>query len=147
MRLNTTITAAAVAAALTALAGCDRQADQPPMSSAPIYSKERTATAPPATDPMVDRSTSVAPESSQPGSSQGVQQTLEDASITAKVKAALLASDDVKGSVISVHTEQGRVTLEGKVLDAAQIDRAIQIASAIEGVKEVDNRLSASQAS
>ncbi len=144
MRLNTTITAAAVAAALTAFAGCDRQADQPPMSSAPVYSKERTAAAPSATEPMVDRSTSVAPESSQPKSSQAVEQALKDASITAKVKAALLASSDVQGSAISVRTEQGRVTLEGKVLDATQIDRAIQIASAIEGVKEVDNQLSAS---
>lgn len=147
MKLNASITAAAVAAALLALAGCEQKADSASVGSAPSYSQGRAVPAPSSPDKMADRSASAVPESAQPEGPQGVGQTVEDASITAKVKAALLASSDVQGSVISVRTEQGHVTLRGKVLDEKQIDRAVQIARAVTGVKDVDNQLSASESS
>ncbi|MGB8433078.1 MAG: BON domain-containing protein [Burkholderiales bacterium] len=147
MKLNASITAAAVAAALFALAGCEQKTDSASVGNAPRYSQERAVPAPSPSDKMADRSASSVPESAQPESSQGVGQTFDDASITAKVKAALLASSDVQGSVISVRTEQGHVTLRGKVLDETQIDRAVQIARAVTGVRDVDNQLSASESS
>ena len=66
---------------------------------------------------------------------------VDDAAITAKVKAALLAANDVKGTDISVETNSGRVTLSGVVQDQTQVDRAVSTARNIDGVVEVENRL------
>jgi hyperosmotically inducible periplasmic protein len=147
MKLNASITAVAVAAAMFTVAGCEQKTDSSSVGSAPTYSQERAVPAPSSSEKMADRSAASVPESAQPEGSQGVGQSIEDASITAKVKAALLASSYVQGSVISVRTEQGHVTLKGKVLDEKQIDRAVQIARAVTGVKDVDNQLSASESS
>jgi len=66
---------------------------------------------------------------------------VDDAAITAKVKAALLAANDVKGTAISVETDSGRVVLSGVVQDQAQVDRAVATARKVDGVVEVENRL------
>ena len=58
-----------------------------------------------------------------------------DTVITGKVKAALLADSNVKGTDISVETNQGDVTLSGTVASQAQIDDALRIARGIDGVK------------
>jgi len=63
-----------------------------------------------------------------------------DAALTAKVKAALLADKDVRGARIDVDTQDGVVTLSGKVADA-EADRAVEISRAVEGVKLVESRL------
>lgn len=70
-----------------------------------------------------------------------VGQKIEDAAITAKVKAALLAANDVKGTDISVETTSGRVVLSGMVRDQSQIDHAVATARNIDGVVEVESRL------
>jgi hyperosmotically inducible protein len=72
---------------------------------------------------------------------QTVGEKVSDAAITAKVKAALLAADDVSGTDISVETSSGRVVLTGNVRDQAQSDRAVATARNIDGVVEVENRL------
>jgi osmotically-inducible protein OsmY len=68
-------------------------------------------------------------------------QTVDDAGVTAKVKAALIAEKGVNGMSINVDTVGGRVTLTGRVPDQSQVERATQVATAIDGVKAVDNRL------
>jgi hyperosmotically inducible protein len=75
----------------------------------------------------------------EPGRTAG--QTLDDAGITAKVKAALVQAPDVKGTDINVDTANGTVTLKGTVETQAQSDRAVTIAKGIEGVKDVQNTL------
>jgi hyperosmotically inducible protein len=70
-------------------------------------------------------------------------QTVDDAAVTAKVKAALMAESGVDGTKINVDTSNGRVTLKGEVPSKTMIDRAVQVAKGVEGVKDVDNRLSA----
>ena len=65
---------------------------------------------------------------------------LNDASLTAKVKAALVADTQVAGTRIDVDTKGGVVTLTG-TLPAGQAQRALEIARSIEGVKSVENRL------
>lgn len=65
-----------------------------------------------------------------------------DSVITTKVKAALLADPDVKSTDISVETQNGEVMLSGFVRDQKQIDRAMNIARNVEGVKGVQNKLS-----
>jgi hyperosmotically inducible protein len=68
---------------------------------------------------------------------------VDDAAVTAKVKAALMAESGVDGTKINVDTTNGRVTLKGEVPSKTMIDRAVQVAKGVEGVKDVDNRLSA----
>jgi len=68
-------------------------------------------------------------------------QVVEDATLTAKVKAALHAEKDVKSRAIDVETFQGKVVLKGAVPDRRQAELAAQVARSIEGVKSVENRL------
>lgn len=70
-----------------------------------------------------------------------VSETLTDQRITAAVKSALIADDLVPGFRINVDTFRGNVTLRGYVNDPRAIDRAMAIASSIDGVRDVDNRL------
>jgi hyperosmotically inducible protein len=66
---------------------------------------------------------------------------VDDALITAKVKALLLKEDGVKGMDVNVETHKGMVQLAGWVNSAAQITRAEKIALGVEGVKGVRNDL------
>lgn len=64
-----------------------------------------------------------------------------DATITTKINAALAADDKLSAIKINVDTANGRVTLSGTAPDAASRDRATTLASAVEGVTGVDNKL------
>ena len=67
----------------------------------------------------------------------------DDATITTKVKAALLQTKGVKSTDISVTTTKGVVLLSGFVADESQVSRAGQVAARVGGVKEVRNTLQA----
>lgn len=60
---------------------------------------------------------------------------VSDASITAKVKAALIANAI---SNISITTDQGVVALSGEVQDESVRQRATEIAASVDGVRGVD---------
>jgi hyperosmotically inducible protein len=66
---------------------------------------------------------------------------LDDATLTAKVKTALIAEPNVKALAIDVETKDGVVTLHGTADNMANRDRASQIASSVEGVRSVLNNL------
>lgn len=66
---------------------------------------------------------------------------IDDAEITAKVKAAIFAEPGLKTLQISVDTAKGVVTLSGSVDSPASSDMAKVLAGAVAGVKEVKNRL------
>jgi len=66
---------------------------------------------------------------------------IEDAEITARVKAAIFAEPGLKTLQISVDTVKGVVTLSGLVDSLSSSDRAKELAGAVAGVKEVENRL------
>ena len=66
---------------------------------------------------------------------------MDDSSITAKVKAALVDADDIKSTDISVETEKNVVTLSGFVESQAQAEKAVSVAKGIEGVKSVSDKL------
>ena len=66
---------------------------------------------------------------------------IEDATVTGRVKTALLADPDIRSFDISVLTHKGEVQLTGFVNSQAQIDRAVQIAAATEGASSVKNGL------
>jgi hyperosmotically inducible protein len=65
----------------------------------------------------------------------------EDAKITAKVKAALLADRVAPGLDINVKTREGVVLLSGFVASPKQADRAQLLATRVAGVREVHTQL------
>ena len=69
------------------------------------------------------------------------REVLDDASVTAKVKARLLADPDVAALHIDVDTIDGRVTLSGKVSSEDERAEAEKLANHTEGVKSVENRI------
>lgn len=64
-----------------------------------------------------------------------------DATIVTKINAALMADDRLKATKIDVRAEDGRVTLTGTAPDAGSQARATTLASAVDGVRSVDNQL------
>jgi hyperosmotically inducible protein len=66
---------------------------------------------------------------------------IDDATITTKVKTAVLAEPGLKALQIEVDTKNGVVTLAGTVDTPALKERAQQVAQAVNGVKSVDNNL------
>lgn len=68
-----------------------------------------------------------------------------DLAITTKVNTALALDDKLHATDIVVSTHDGRVTLTGHAPDAASRDRAATLASAVDGVKQVDNQLGVSR--
>jgi hyperosmotically inducible protein len=68
-------------------------------------------------------------------------QYVDDATITGKVKAALVADKKVPATAISVDTNQGVVKLTGNVSNDDTANAAQQDARAVTGVKAVANML------
>ena len=66
---------------------------------------------------------------------------IDDAEITAKVKAAIFAEPGLKTLQISVDTINGVVTLTGSVDSQSNSDTAKALAGAVAGVNRVENRL------
>ncbi len=74
-------------------------------------------------------------------SPQTAGQAIDDTAITAKVKAALLADDEVKGLAINVETSGGSVQLSGSAKSDAERQKAEQLAKSVEGVTSVQNSI------
>ena len=72
------------------------------------------------------------------------EQAIDDTTITAKVKAGILTEPGLKVLKIDVDTRNGLVTLTGSADSAQDVQRATQIATNVQGVKSVDNRLAVS---
>lgn len=70
-----------------------------------------------------------------------VGRVVDDSVITAKAKAEILASKDLKSLQISVETRKGEVILSGFVDNQAMKEKAEQIVAKIDGVKSVKNSL------
>ena len=69
---------------------------------------------------------------------------VDNAALTTKVKAALLADDMVKGTQINVDSAGGVVKLTGTVDNPAHVARAVEVAKGVQGVTRVDNNLTSS---
>lgn len=79
------------------------------------------------------------------GSSSTLGTKVDDATVTGRVKTALLAEPNIQSADISVVTFKGEVQLSGFVNSQAQIDRAAQIARTTEGASAVKNELKIKQ--
>lgn len=64
---------------------------------------------------------------------------VDDAAITAKVKAAFVKDSSLKATEINVETYKGIVQLSGFVNTAANTKKAVKVAKAVKGVKSVKN--------
>lgn len=131
-----------VAVILSAVfAGCDRTGG--------YGSSAGTAPGPASSSGAADSGTSAsggASDTSSSGTSgtssrSSAGAVIEDSIVSTKVKTALLADEDIKGTDIVVETKKGEVLLSGFVKNQAQIDKAVKVASAVEGVKKVDNKM------
>lgn len=118
-----------------ALAACDRPAAPQP-SAGPMEKMGQ----------KIDQAAERTKEQAAQATDQAGK-VLEDGKITAQVKAGILAEPGLKVLMIDVDTKQGRVTLTGSADSAANVQKAEQIASSVEGVKSVDNRLAVSSKS
>lgn len=138
------ISATAIALALASLVACGKTETpveappaSPPVSPAPAAIPDPApAATPPATTP---------PDASASGPSTTMGEKIDDSVITTKVKTALLADDTVKGMDISVNTTMGEVQLTGVVDNQMQIDKAVEVARAVEGVQRVQNGMTLKQ--
>ena len=72
---------------------------------------------------------------------KSVGETIDDATITARVKTSLLNDPEVGGLRIDVDTFKGVVTLSGAVKTPAERDKAVALARKIGGVADVKSTL------
>lgn len=76
------------------------------------------------------------------GAPTSVGKKVDAGIITSKVKAELLGDPNVKSLDIAVVTRDDEVLLSGFVDNQAQMDRAVEIARRVEGVRRVSNEMS-----
>lgn len=72
---------------------------------------------------------------------KSVGETIDDSTITTRVKTALLNDPDVGGLRIDVDAFKGVVTLSGRVKTKAEEDKAVSIARRTDGVTDVKSTL------
>ncbi len=70
---------------------------------------------------------------------EGTGEYVDDTVITTKVKTAIFNDSNLKSSEINIETFKGVVQLSGFVSSRADINRAVEIARGIAGVKSVKN--------
>ena len=72
---------------------------------------------------------------------QEVGNALDDAAITAKIKAKMTLDDSVRARAVDVSTTGSTVTLSGTVQSAAEHDRTVTLARETDGVTRVVDHL------
>ena len=70
---------------------------------------------------------------------EGTGEYVDDTVITTKVKTAIFNDPNLKSSEINIETFKGVVQLSGFVSSRADINRAVEVARGIAGVKSVKN--------
>ena len=97
----------------------------------------------PDSNPTQSNAAEATPESNMMASEQksSVGEIFDDSVITAKSKAAILRTENLKTLQISVETHDGEVILSGFVDNEAAKIKAQEVVSAIPGVKSVKNGL------
>lgn len=70
---------------------------------------------------------------------EGTGEYIDDSVITTKVKAAIFNEPSLKSAEINVETYKGVVQLSGFVSSQADINKAVEVARTVNGVKSVKN--------
>ncbi len=148
---------ASAVAMLLALGACGRSADDPaaqgrsgaaaPGTGAPTGTKRETGNASAKADVGMDRAAhstrsmgaAAAPPTREFGASAAAN--VDDATITARVNAALAADQELSALGMDVDTQNGVVTLSGPAPTASAKERASEVARTVKGVTSVNNQL------
>jgi len=75
------------------------------------------------------------------GCGKTIGETIDDTTITTRVKTSMLNDPAVGGTSIDVDTYKGVVTLSGRVKSAAEHDQALALARKVDGVTDVKDAL------
>jgi osmotically-inducible protein OsmY len=70
---------------------------------------------------------------------EGTGEYIDDTVLTTKVKAMVFAEPTLKSAEINVETFKGVVQLSGFVSSQADINKAVEVARGVKGVKSVKN--------
>ena len=70
-----------------------------------------------------------------------IGETIDDATVTTRVKTALINAPNVGALAIDVDTFKGVVTLSGRVKSQDEAAKAVEVARTVGGVKEVKSAL------
>ncbi len=73
--------------------------------------------------------------------SESAGQYLDSSAITAKVSSKLMTTEGVTGTAIEVETYKGTVILSGFVDSATEKEKAVEVAKAVKGVRDVKDAL------
>ena len=71
--------------------------------------------------------------------SEGTGEYIDDTVITSKVKAEIFNEPTLKSRELNVETFKGTVQLSGFVSSQADINKAVEVARSVKGVKSVKN--------
>jgi len=81
------------------------------------------------------------PETRHPNLTAAIELGADDATLTARVKTALIDSPEVKAHEVDVETFRGVVQLNGFVDSSSARSAATRVAGSVDGVREVRNNL------
>ena len=149
-RQLTAMTVIGALVAAMAMAGCSKQeqADAKTATSDAVAAvkqdaKEAGAEASKGMDQAKDAVVSTARDAKGAAATAGdkIGEKVDDAMITASVKAELAKDAGLSALKINVDTDHGRVALRGTATSATARDHAMALASAVKGVVSVDNQL------
>ena len=70
-----------------------------------------------------------------------IGETIDDTTITTRVKTSMLNDPAVSGTGVDVDTYKGVVTLSGRVKSQAEHDQALALARKVDGVTDVKDAL------
>jgi len=146
------LAAVAAAMAVAALAACNRPADdrtarepaEPPIAKTERQPQGMEDSKSPSTSPGAAPSTGATPSTDAAPTERAaadVSDKVKDAAITTAVNAKLAQDKTLSAMRIDVDTVDGKVSLRGTAPDPTARQRATTLASAVDGVKSVDNQL------
>jgi hyperosmotically inducible periplasmic protein len=139
MNMKPALLVAALAAAAAVTVGCEQRGANDTVGKRTDQSSGKMAqNTPPATSS--DKTATTTPDKTNQAADK-IGNAADDAAITAKVKAAILAEPGLKSLSINVDTKDATVTLSGNVASDNLRDRAKQIAMSTDGVKNVVDNL------
>ena len=140
-RTRMQLLAALAATTVVFAAGCDqRNADKTASTSTTPSTSATPSTGSGMSAPSKD-SSAASGSMSSPTASSSASAAVDDAAITTKVKAAVLAEPGLKSMDINVDTKDGVVVLTGTVNKPEDAMRAEQLAQSVDSVKSVQNHL------
>jgi hyperosmotically inducible protein len=136
LRIPRALAAVAASAVALSLTACDQKPSSDKIGNEIDKAGSRVQEAANTAEKKIDEAGNVVT-----AKSAATGEVFGDAALTAKVRSALIAEPGLNSLTIDVEASAGIVTLRGTADTAANRDKAVQLASNVEGVKSVRNDL------